>query len=233
MLLLMRVDADTRDDGRGQMFRYLIRAFVALGLFASVTCTGGRPVPAADKTGQTPEVCGGFNDGADWEAICDFRGHQDLSLSELVQIHDPIYLPEVPLASSGSVAALSDSGTTAALAYTSGIEVTFTSHPYHGPDAPPFSQASAAANYRRLAAQAGDGMFVDSILGIPVRVIAQNIRGGPGSVYFALGTTDENVVLVSVIGWYSTAELEGVAASIIVQWKQAHPSAGNQKHPPA
>ncbi len=78
------------------MFRYLIRAFVALGLFASVTCTGDRRVPAADNTSQIPEVCSGFNDGADWEALCDFLGHQDLSLSELVRIHDPIYLPEVP-----------------------------------------------------------------------------------------------------------------------------------------
>jgi hypothetical protein len=184
-------------------------------------------------TGQAPGTGGGLNTGAEWQALQDpIFGYPASSLSGLLSIHHPIYLPQVQLAWSDSVVALGGARTTAALAYSSGIEVTFTSYDYSPPDAPSFSQGELARAYRQLAAEAGGGMFQDSVLGIPVRVILTNIDGerNPGSVSFALGTTNDKVEMVEVIwviGRYSTADLESVASSIIAQWEQVHPATGN------
>jgi hypothetical protein len=102
---------------------------------------------------------------------------------------------------------------TVALAYESGIQVTFVPWVY-GVSVQPFSQEANAKSYE-IAASQDEGYTTGTIAGIPVRVTAYSEDLGPGSVEFNLGTSNADAQTIAVIGNSGQADLESVAASII------------------
>jgi hypothetical protein len=222
-------------------------AFVAKCLLVFVTVIVWTAALIAHKdalgpsdTAATSESSGssGFglgNSGSGWDPNQDpIVNGQVASLTHATSSASyPIYLPNVPAAQNSSVARVwqGSTGTSdgllpaaprsiVAVAYTSGIQIVIVPNQYT-PGADPFSQAAAAASYQQLSVETNGEVTVDKVLGIPVRVIAANYlgQGNPGSVYFALGTTNDDAVVISVLGRTSTSSLEAVAASMISQWQ--------------
>jgi hypothetical protein len=114
--------------------------------------------------------------------------------------------------------------TSVALAYASGIVVTYVPWQY-GKDAPTFSQTQSATHYEQMVDQTPSGaMTFQRIGGIPSLAIEQNFGGqeNPGSIDFQLGTENSNAVTLTVFGRRSATDLETVAASIASQWEQAN-----------
>lgn len=107
-----------------------------------------------------------------------------------------------------------------ALAYSSGIQVTYVPWVY-GVDVPDFSQDANAESYKIVASQ-DDSYSTGTVAGIPVRITAYDKQLGPGSVEFNLGTSNADAQTIAVIGNVSEQELEDVAASIIQKWSADH-----------
>jgi len=112
---------------------------------------------------------------------------------------------------------------TVALAYSSGIQVTYVPWVY-GVKVPAFSQGSAAESYK-IAASQDDSYSTATVAGVPVLLTAYDKQAGPGSVAFNLGSSNEDAQTIAVIGKLSAPELEDVARSIIQQWSADHPDA--------
>lgn len=112
---------------------------------------------------------------------------------------------------------------TVALAYSSGVQVTYVPWVY-GVNVPPFSQESNAESYK-IAASQDDSYSTGTIDGVPVRITAFDKLAGPGSIEFNLGTSNADAQTIAVIGNLSKRELEEVASSIIEQWSTDHPGA--------
>jgi hypothetical protein len=51
--------------------------------------------------------------------------------------------------------------------------------------------------------------------------------GGPGNVYFSLGTANDNAAEIEIAGRYQPSELELVASWIIDQWAKANEPASD------
>jgi hypothetical protein len=113
---------------------------------------------------------------------------------------------------------------TVALAYDSGIQVTYVPWVY-GVNVPAFSQESNEKSYE-VAASQDDSYSTGAVGGIPVRITAYDKDLGPGSVEFNIGTSNADAQTIAVIGNVSVPELESVALSIIKLWSADHPNAG-------
>ncbi len=72
----------------------------------------------------------------------------------------------------------------------------------------------------------GAKQSTDTIDGVPV-LLTDTSDGGPGDVYFNIGTANDNAVEITVVGRYQPSDLEPVAQSIIDQWAVANePTSG-------
>lgn len=225
---------------------------LAVGAVAALMVLGGLTLRALGHVAGASQSARGIqpglgfglgNSGSQWNPdVSQMPAGQETTLSQAeAQAGPPVYTPNVPLASDGSVSHVwvatvdpSDGmlptypRTAIGIAYSSGIQVMFVPNQYT-PNAAPFSQAQAAASYQELAAeissQTPGGMTTGTIQGIPVQIIPQDVQGqgNPGSVHFALGTSNLDSQGVTVLGRFGTADLEAVASSIIAQWQQANP----------
>jgi hypothetical protein len=109
---------------------------------------------------------------------------------------------------------------TVALAYGSGVQVTFVPWVY-GIDVPPFSQRANAQSYE-IAASQDPSLSVVTVAGVPARILPTSGDGGPGSIEFNLGTSNEDALTIVVMGRLDTPSLQDVAASIISQRNASH-----------
>lgn len=112
---------------------------------------------------------------------------------------------------------------TVALAYSSGIQVTYVPWVY-GVKAPAFSQDFNAKSYE-VAASQHKTYSTATVAGVPVLLTAYDEQAVPGSVEFNLGSSNADAQTIAVIGNLSVPELEDVARSIIQQWSADHPDA--------